>query len=229
MVENIVQAAKGGKSAWAPAASSQSLAIGDRIRTRQKSRATVKLTDLYTMRLEQYTTIEISPKLVSGGRPQLDISGGAAFIFSREEYGEIGIKTPATNATLKGTQLFVRVSDGRSQFQVIEGSVEMRNVHGQVLLNAGEAGEATPGKAPKKTAAIQAKNILQWALYYPAVIDPLELGMGAAEERAVAASLAAYRQGDLLGALEKYPNHSPQNTGGKLYKAGVLLGVGRVD
>ncbi len=228
-MENIVQAAKGGSAAWAPATKAQSLAIGDRIRTRQKSRATVKLTDLYTMRMEQYTTIEISPKLVSTGKPQLDISGGAAFIFSREEAGEIGIKTPAANGTLKGTQLLVQVSGGRSLFQVIEGSVEMKNSQGQVLLNAGEAGEASPGRAPKKTAAIQAKNILQWALYYPAVIDPSELGMGAAEERAVAASLAAYREGDLLGALKKYPDRNPENTGGKLYKAGVLLAVGRVD
>ena len=44
-VENIVQAAKGGTAAWTPAANAQSLAIGDRVRTRQKSRATVKLTD----------------------------------------------------------------------------------------------------------------------------------------------------------------------------------------
>ena len=227
--ENIVQVAKGGTAAWTPAASSQSLAISDRIRTRQKSRATVKLTDLYTMRMEQFTTIEISPKLVGGGKPQLDISGGAAFIFSREEGGEIGIKTPAANGALKGTQLFVQVSGGRTLFQVLEGSVEMQNTHGRVLLNAGEAGEAAPGSAPRKTASISAKNILQWALYYPAVIDPSELGMGAAEERAVAASLAAYREGDLLGALEKYPNRAPGNTGGRLYKAGVLLAVGRVD
>lgn len=228
-IENIVQVAKGGTAAWTPATDVQPLSISDRIRTRQKSRATVKLTDLYTMRMEQFTTIEISPKLVSGGKPQLDISGGAAFIFSREEFGEIGIKTPAANGTLKGTQLFVQVSGGRTLFQVIEGSVEMQNPHGQVILNAGEAGEATPGRAPKKTASIMAKNILQWALYYPAVIDPSELGMGATEELAVAESLAAYREGDLLGALEKYPNRTPENTGGKLYKAGVLLAVGRVD
>ncbi|MEK0449302.1 MAG: hypothetical protein RL088_1570 [Verrucomicrobiota bacterium] len=228
-IENIVQVAKSGMAAWAAATDAQSLAVSDRIRTRQKSRATVKLTDLYTMRMEQFTTIEISPKLVSGGKPELNLSGGAAFIFSREEGGEIGIKTPAANGALKGTQLFVQVSGGRSFFHVIEGSVEMGNSHGRVLLNAGEAGEAAPGSAPRKTASISAKNILQWALYYPGVLDPSELGMSAAEQRAVAASLAAYREGDLLGALEKYPNRAPGNTGGRLYKAGVLVAVGRVD
>lgn len=228
-VENIVQVAKTSGAAWTPATSEQPLSIGNRIRTRQKSRATIKLTDLYTMRMEQYTSIEISPKLVGGGKPQLDIAGGAAFIFSREEQGEIDIKTPAANGALKGTQLFVQVSNGRSFFQVIEGSVEMQNPHGRILLQAGDSGEATPGLAPKKTASILTKNILQWSLYYPAVIDPSELDMGAAEERAVAASLSAYREGDLLGALEKYPDRVPGNTGGKLYKAGVVLAVGRVD
>ena len=98
--ENVVQVAKGGTVAWAAAGKEQGLAVRDRIRTRQKSRATVKLTDLYTMRMEQFTTIEISPKAVGGGKPQLNISDGAAFIFSREESGEIGIKTPAANGAL---------------------------------------------------------------------------------------------------------------------------------
>jgi hypothetical protein len=46
----------------------------------------------------------------------------------------------------------------------------------------------------------------------------------------VAASLAAYREGDLLGALEKYPkNHRPNSAAARLYQAGVVLAVGRVD
>ena len=42
-------------------------------------------------------------------------------------------------------------------------------------------------------------------------------------------SLRAYGAGDLLGALEKYPENAAASIGGKLYRAGVLLGVGRVD
>jgi tetratricopeptide (TPR) repeat protein len=42
-------------------------------------------------------------------------------------------------------------------------------------------------------------------------------------------SLRAYVTGDLLGALEKYPESAADSIGGKLYRAGVLLGVGRVD
>ncbi len=52
-VEHIVQAAVGG-AAWTKAAPQQPLAVGDRIRTRQKSRATVALTGLYTLRIDQF-------------------------------------------------------------------------------------------------------------------------------------------------------------------------------
>ena len=229
-VQNIVQTAVGGKGAWAPAAPNQSLAVGDRIRTRQRSRATVGLTGLYTVRLDQFTTIEITPGMVDSEKPKLDLLGGAAFIFSREKSGEIDIKMPAANAALRGTQLFAQVlPDGKSVIQVLEGSVELNNRQGSLQLAAGEAGEAAPGQAPRRTAVIEANNILKWALYYPAVLEAGDLGMTDAETRAVADSLAAYRTGDLLGAVRKYPERAPAGTGGKLYRAGLLMSVGRVD
>jgi hypothetical protein len=229
-IENIAETAKGGGSVWRAAAKDQTLAVGDRFRTRQRSRATLKLTDLYTMRLEQFTTIQLTKALVSGEKPKLDLSGGAAFIFSREENGEIDITTPAANGALRGTQLYVEVSEGGySKFQVLEGEVVMQNPKGRLVLGAGEAGEALPGQAPKRTAAIIATNLLQWALHYPAVLDPAELGMTGGERQAAAKSLEAYRAGDLTGALESYPEGAASGRGGKLYHAGVLLAVGRVD
>ena len=229
-IENIVQASKGAQGAWTAAAKDQSLAVGDRVRTRQRSRATLKLTDLYTMRLEQFTTVEIAPGLFQETKPRLDVGSGAAFIFSREKGGEIDIKTPAANGAMRGTQLYVHVAaNGASRFQVLEGEVELANPQGKLVLAAGEAGEAEPGLAPKRTAMIMANNLLQWALYYPAVLDPSELGMTAGEQQVVAKSLAAYREGDLLAALERYPSREPQGSGGRLYQAAVLLAVGRLD
>ncbi len=228
--ENIVQSTKGSQGAWATATKDQPLAIGDRIRTRQRSRATLRLTDLYTMRLEQFTTVEIASSLFDTGKPRLDVGAGAAFIFSREKSGEIDIKTPSANGAMRGTQLFVQVAaDGTSRFQVLEGQVELANDQGKLLLDAGDAGEAAPGKAPKRTAVIEAANLLQWALYYPAVLDPDELGLTQAEQKAAAKSLAAYRRGNLLGALERHPGGAPQGSGARLYRAATLLGVGRLD
>lgn len=225
-IQNLVQTSTGGDVEWSKAAQNQTLSIGDRIRTRQRSRTTLALTGLYTVRLDQFTTVEITPGLVSSEKPKLDIASGAAFIFSREKDGEIDIRMPAANAALRGTQLFAQVlPDGKCLVQVLEGSVELQNSSGSLVLVSGEAGEALPGQAPRKTAVIEAKSILRWALYYPAVLDPLDLGLPAAETE----SLAAYRKGNLLGAVAALPESAPSEPGERLYFAGTLLAVGRVD
>ena len=229
-VENIVQTSTGGKSAWVAANPGQSLAVADRIRTRQRSRATMSLTGLYMVRLDQFTTLEITPRLVGASKPTLDLLGGAAFIFSRERSGEIDVRLPAANAALRGTQLFAQaLPGGRSRIQVLEGQVELSNAGGKLMLESGEAGEVAPGQAPRRTAVLEASNILQWALYYPAVLDPDELGLGVGETGTLGKSLAAYRRGNLLEAVAVLPGQAPGGTGGRLYQAGVLLAVGRLD
>ena len=229
-IENIVQTSTGGKAAWVMATPKQSLAVADRIRTRQRSRATVALTGLYMVRLDQFTTLEITPRLVGARKPTLDLSGGAAFIFSRERHGEIDVRLPAANAALRGTQLFAQVlPGGKSRIQVLEGQVELSNAAGKIMLEPGEAGEVSPGHAPHRTAVLEANNILQWALYYPAVLDPDELGLRAGKSTNLEKSLAAYRRGDLLEAVARLPGQAPVGTAPRLYQAGVLLAVGRLD
>lgn len=229
-MENIVQFASKGTSAWNAAAKDQSLRVGDRIRTRQRSRATVALTGLFTVRLDHFTTIEITPGLVDANKPKLDFSAGAAFIFSREKANEMDITMPGANAALRGTQLFVSVdANGKSQIQVLEGQVELNNPHGKLLLNSGEAGEAVAGKAPRRTAVIEAKNLLQWALYYPAIVDLADVGLTNTEKALYAGSIASYTKGDLLRAVEKLPAGLPTGVSGRLYQSAVLLSVGRVD
>ncbi len=223
-IENKVQTTLSKTAVWKPAAVRQSLAVGDRIRTRQRSLATIALTGLYTVRMDQFTTIEITPGLVTFDKPRLDLSGGAAFIFSREAAGEMDVRLPAANAALRGTQLYVRVlPDGTSQIQVLEGVVNLENPHGRLTLNAGESGEAIKGRAPRKTAVIQAENLLQWALYYPAVIDPTEFRLNGSK------ALDAYQKGNLLAAVASLPAGPPAGNDERVFQAGVLLAVGRVD
>src|SRR5208282_2431264 len=73
-------------------------------------------------------------------------------------------------------------------------------------------------------------NIIQWCLYYPAVLDVDELNFSDAEKQALTPSLAAYRAGDLLDALANYPaNRAPDYDSGKIYFAGLLLSAGQVE
>ncbi len=228
--ENQVSAKRQGSS-WQKAVPIFPLAIGNSVQTGELSRAVVRLTDSSMLRLDELTTIEITHPPRESTKPTLDLSTGAMYFFSREKPRELEVRTPAATGALRGTEFVVRVgSGGRTQITMFDGEVELANSAGSVLVRSGEQGEAEPGKAPHKTAVIEATNIIQWALYYPGVLDPQELGLTDEEQHTVSASLAAYREGDLLGALEKYPRgYRSRSTSGRLYRAAVLLAVGRVD
>jgi tetratricopeptide (TPR) repeat protein len=114
---------------------------------------------------------------------------------------------------------------GKTTLTLIEGDVLLSNEFGQVTLKNGEQGTVEAGQAPRKTAVIEAVNLIQWCLYYPGILDPASVRSSSGT-----ASLAAYRQGSLLTALklasaEKVsvnPEEAP-------YWAALLLSVGQVD
>ena len=208
------------------------LTARDKLGTGESSRAVLKMSGKWFARIDEETDVEIMAAAFGAkDKEALKIALGGAFVYSREEEGELKVQTPTATGGLRGTQLIVRVSaDGKTFMQVLEGEVDLANDLGRVLLKAGEAGEAETGQAPRKTAAIDARNLLQWTLYYPAVLQPGELGLSSADQRSLAPSLAAYRDGDLLGALELYPaGFAARSPATRLYRAGVLLATGRVD
>lgn len=223
-VENVVQRAAGSAGLWGGAAVGDGLAVGDRVRTRQRSRATLRFGGLYTARLEQLTTVEVTPALVAGEGPKLDLRGGAAFLFSRERAGEMGVRTPTANAALRGTQLLVRVSGGATFWQVLEGEVEVANAAGRLVLGAGEAAEVFAGKAPRKTAVVRAENLLSWALYYPAVLGPADL-----REVRRDPVVEEYLSGNLPAAIGGLGGRLPAGSEGLRLRSALLLAVGRVD
>jgi len=222
---------KRGETPWQKAEPVMPLAIGNMVQTGEFSRATVRLSASSVARLDELTRAEIVPPNRESGKASVNLSAGALYFFSREKANELEVLTPAATGALRGTEFVVRVEKGgRTRVTMLDGVVELSNAAGSVTLHSGEQGEAEIGQAPRKTAMIEAKNIIQWTLYYPAVLDPADLNLGDAERRAVADSLAAYNAGDLLGALERYPkNYRPTSSGGRLYRAGVLLAVGRLD
>ncbi len=77
---------------------------------------------------------------------------------------------------------------------------------------------------------ISAINEVQWCLYYPGVLDLKDLAFSAGEESALRASLAHYREGDLLRALTAYPRgRGAGSQADRVYRAGLFLVVGQVD
>src|SRR5262249_28175818 len=191
------------------------------------SRATVRLSDLTVLRMDENSEDEIESPQAAGGKATLNVQQGSTYFFSREKSRELRIQTPAANGAIRGTEFVVTVgANGKTTVTMLDGELELFNAQGSVLIHNGEQGNAEPGRKPTKTAVIEAINVIQWCLYYPGVLDLNELGFSAAK-RASSASLAAYAQGDLLVALKNY--HGGNDSGAdNVYHAGLLLAVGQV-
>ena len=197
------------------------------MRTGEDSRAAIRMTDLSVLRVDELTTIEITPPSSTSDKPGLNVKDGATYFFSREKSREMRIETPAANGAMRGTEFVVRVaSNGSTTLTMLDGEVELSNPQGSVIVTSGEQAKVDVGGVPRKTAVLEATNIIQWCLYYPGVLDLRELGYSGETDR----SVAAYNEGDLLAALAAYGHrtHSGSNAD-KVYHAGLLLAVGRVD
>jgi Flp pilus assembly protein TadD len=227
--EGKVEVAHAGTSDWAAAKTNQTLQIGDRLRTGLRSRATLRWSDLSTMRVNELTSLEIRPPEKTEGKPQLELKSGASYFFSREKPSEIQFRTPVASGAIRGTEFNLAVADdGRTTLALLDGEVTLASAAGSEVLNSGEQGTVEPGQAPQKTALLEAINVIQWTLYYPMVVDADELGLSADEADALKESLQAYRDGDLLHALKAYPeNREPGSDSERVYHAALLLSVGQ--
>ncbi|HYT59535.1 MAG TPA: TonB-dependent receptor, partial [Haliangiales bacterium] len=230
-IEGKVEVSSAGAITWSAARTNQVLSAGDRMRTGPRSRATLRLSDKSVLRVNELTTLKIQPPSKKNNAPVLDLGSGSTYFFSREKPATVEFRTPLASGAIRGTEFNLAVAqDGGTVLTLLDGLVALRNEQGQIDLQSGEQGIVEPGKAPRKTAVIDAINIIQWCLYYPGVLDADELGLSPAAQQALAASLAAYRAGDLLQALAGYPdNRTPDSDPERVYHAALLLGVGQVE
>lgn len=220
------------RPAWANATNAQRLVVRDRLRTLELSQAAVRMQDLSILRLNESTVLEILAPRETSARAAFSLREGAAYFLHRNQPRQIEVDTPAIRAGIDGTEFHLLVeASGRTVLTLIDGVVTMTNAQGGIILHSGEQGTASPGQAPVKTAVINARNVIQWCLYYPGVLDADELGLTEAEVTALAASLAAYRQGDLLQAFASYPPgrvSQARSVPEQMYHAGLRLSAGRV-
>jgi len=230
-IEGKVEVSPVSSPTWVVARTNQVLQIGDRLRTGVRSRATLRLSNKSILRISELTTLKIQPPPQASNVPVLDLQSGATYFFNREKPADVEFRTPLASGAIRGTEFnLVVAEDGRTVLSLLDGLVALKNEHGQVDLKTGEQGIVESGKAPAKTAVIDAINIIQWCLYYPGVVDTDELGLSADARQDLSASLIAYRNGDLLQALANYPaDRRPGSDPERIYRAALLLAVGQVE
>lgn len=230
-IENKVQVARAGTSTWTPGTPRLPLYNQDRVRTGERSRATLRLADLTMLRLQELTTLVLEPAADLTNKSQLNLEIGSTYFFNREKPKDLKFKTPLASGAIRGTEFHLSVAaDGTTLVTLLEGAIDLSNEKGEsVVLAPGEQGIVEPGKPPRKTAVIDAVNIIQWALYYPAILNLADL-QWTTPDQAISDSLAAFKRGNLLKAIEAYPSgRNPADSSESLYLAALLLSVGQVD
>ena len=219
-----------GSTAWQAAAKGRTLQAGDKIRTRAQSRAAVQLSDRSIVRLDEQTTLEILPPRNSE-KKRFGLSRGALYFFNREKPADVEFDTPLAAGAIRGTEFLLAVAETNSavHLALIDGLVSLKTTaNEEINLQRGEDLQLAAGQVPIKTALVNATAKIQWALYYPAIINLADLTFTANEASDLAAVLANYRAGDLLAALAAWPAASASDSA-KILHAQLELAVGRVN
>ncbi len=217
---------------WIKAQVGQKLNYRDRVRTGEFSRATIHLPNDSVMRINELTTITLKPPKKTTGKPGIDLRKGALYFFSRNQPDEYEFGTPTATGAIKGTEFELHLdSEGNTVMTLFDGEVDLSNAQGSIALVSGEQGTVKSGLPPIKTAVINAVNIIQWCLYYPAVIDVDEISFSQKEMSAFTASIESYRKGNILEALARYlaSGAKAESEASRIYAAGLFLATGQVN
>ncbi len=225
-----VEFQRAGSATWQSATNGTSLRPGDRVRTRAESRAAVQFSDRSVLRLGENTTLEIQPPRAAGAR-RFRLPVGSLFFFNREKPGDVEFETPVVSGAIRGTEFFLEAAGGggSTRLALLDGAVELTAAGSVLGLQSGEQARIDPGQRPVKSPLIELAGVIQWAAYYPAVVDPDDLGLSAGERAVLAGPLAAYRSGDLLAAQAAMAGVTAGPGGASLFRAAVELSVGRVE
>jgi Tfp pilus assembly protein PilF len=223
-----------GATTWVLTQTNQLLHPFDRLRTGARGRAALRWSDQSVITVGPLTEIEILKPHAEDAQSALNLVKGILSFFHRDKPGRIRIITRGAVAGIEGTELVIAVdpvnNTERTTLSVIEGRVRFTNDFGAIVLTDGEQAVAEPGQAPMRTAGFVANNTLQWCFYYPAVLDLRDLPLTTEEQRILGDSLEAYRAGDLLTALGRYPAaRQPGSDAERVYYAALLLSVGQVE
>lgn len=231
-IEGKVEVITSATPAWKSAQTNQALTVGDRVRTGVRSRATLRLADQTVLRVNELTLLEIKPSAADPKRAGLDLRSGSTYFFNRGRPTDTDFRTPVASGAIRGTEFHLAVAegDGRTVLTLLDGEVALNNSAGELALTSGEQATVEPGQAPRKTAVLDATSIIQWSLYYPAILDLDDVRLDPGTRSALADSLVAYRAGDLLRALMLYPDtRPPASDPERVYHAALLLAVGKVS
>jgi tetratricopeptide (TPR) repeat protein len=220
---------RAGANVFDPAYNGQTLSVGDRLQTRANGRVVLRLPGGSDLRLDEYSDVKIKREANSKSGFSLVTQRARIFFFHRGEPEDLRIQTRTATAAVRGTEFDLNSDeDGNLQIIMLDGEVVLGNELGEVVLQSGQQGVARPGELPVRTAVVQGAHLIQWWLYYPAILDLNDLEFSPNPETALRKSFSRYQAGDLVGALDSYPTNAVSaSVSETIYYSALLLSVGR--
>jgi len=230
-VRGTVELSRTAQGQWEPAQAGGKLLPGQRLRTAENGAAMLRLANRCLLRLPGDTVYRVEEPPSGQATPSFQLEVGSAYLQSREPPGEIRFRTKLVAAAIRGTEVLLTVgADGATEVSVLDGKVDLTNEQGQLSIQTGELARAKAGAPLERAPLLNIGRRIQWALYYPGVLNPDDLSFTAGEREALKASLAAYRSGDLLGALRSIPTAlAAPSAAQRVYLAALHLSLGQVD
>jgi Flp pilus assembly protein TadD len=160
----------------------------------------------------------------------INLLEGASYFRSRQPQ-RLNVHTPFINAVHEGTEFMVAVSKQQAEISVFDGQVSGENKADKIKIGKGFKGIAEANQPSYIQALkITPEDAVQWALYYPPIVD-YSANKDSGANSAINEALASYKQGNLSQALEYISGIQPreQNPRSLILKAGLLLSFGRLD
>lgn len=150
--------------AWQPVDVNQDLLAGDTLRTNAAGHLTIRFADKSLVRMGRNTTMLVK-KISTDTDSVLGLTEGAIWARAARGGGKVQVDTPAATAAIRGTDWNLRVSGNRTTLTVLEGSIELSNAQGSVVVGQGEGATATIGQAPVKYTLVNVREREQMMLY----------------------------------------------------------------
>jgi len=232
-VQGVVEARRIGAGQWVRATIGDRYCAGDSIRILELSRTALVLRNEAVLRLDQNTTITFA-----SAREEpitwIEMLRGIAHFFSRVPRG-LRVVTPFVNGTVEGTEFVFEVEADRAVLTVLEGRVTADNPAGQATVRSGEATVARAGQPPTPLAIVRPRDAVQWALYYPSVLDYRREDFpdvpGEDWPASVRQSIDAHRKADVAAAFVSIAGVRSDLRDARFftYRAVLLLSVGRMS
>lgn len=155
----------------------QMLDVNDVITTGANSRVAILLRDESLLKLNSNSQTVIQNVLHtvkpastgSSEKTRIMQNSGEVWIRTKNRSGELEVDTKSGSTAIRGTEFVIYADENKTLLTLINGSAELSNSYGAVLVAQNEQAEATPNSAPvKRTITVEeTENAVQWIFYFP--------------------------------------------------------------